>query len=922
MNKKQSFLIKEINDDEITTLNFIYGSGNPNLVAVGLKSNKESFPRAKIYYLEKKDRTYDIVHSKLETNKNVIDVLFLYKGKYLATLVEMIPKKKYCISVFYISSERCVWYTIVDEHINSLEKLSVSQTKFSACGPKYFTMFSITTEDKNMKVKELEKEGRDIRMALNLEQNTITDHCWIKGDNQLIFSTQLSLFIFKEYDFTQKLDYEFPGEELKKILENSGTVSNEDQETQLQITNALNYFIEQNEDLDDLRFGDNQYLKETREAERKNPANVLVNELKRDFALEELEEITEEDEEIEELKKEEGEEEEISVREEEATSSPKSQSQAQSEDPNELEEQNSPKLVLNSKPRQSMLQNQKPKIPILDTIENPYIRKLMIPFISILEEARSLKLEYKKKQKEILKKTKKSQLEFSEQNLALYERQKDKIGYLCIMRYILRKKNIHINSLCGREAGFAVGLHGIGIISLFREDGASYVMESNSQIETGDIDSILHLSSSMDNSHIAVSVRKKRSGVSVRNVADDASFGNLDIFIFNAQLVDAIKVSYKEPYEPLYEFGAHTGKIQNLAVLPTKLMVGSLGSDETVKFWSFGGEDKQLFSFPFRFEALSFAIHPHCVQCAVGDRLGLRIFLILEDRLQEVLMANITKPCNAVQYSENGKYLAVGLGFEVKILDPFTLKEITSLRIPNEITHIKFLYRDNFILAQTNSLINVWNVNKNWEILFEHVAEQTSKEKYYASVDYDAELDMLVCCEVLQKEDPTDEENKGEGFFKIFKNLGGDMVFEKELKEECFTKVLICKRLQSAFIGTSTGKVCTYLWPMIQMDSSDFEMTEAGPHQLAVTDLVVSHDFDYLISASEDGSIYFFELHEMRNGKMITRADYLESIKEEAESNVPVLAKISNLYNLNEFAMLSNEILDVSFENFVFGFFE
>lgn len=43
--------------------------------------------------------------------------------------------------------------------------------------------------------------------------------------------------------------------------------------------------------------------------------------------------------------------------------------------------------------------------------------------------------------------------------------------------------------------------------------------------------------------------------------ADDIHAGHFDILVFNSAIVDAIKFTYKEPFEPLFEKGAHSGAI-------------------------------------------------------------------------------------------------------------------------------------------------------------------------------------------------------------------------------------------------------------------------------------------------------------------------------------------------------------------------
>lgn len=82
------------------------------------------------------------------------------------------------------------------------------------------------------------------------------------------------------------------------------------------------------------------------------------------------------------------------------------------------------------------------------------------------------------------------------------------------------------------------------------------------------------------------------------------------MFIFNSSLVNAIKVSYKEPFEFLDEFGPHSQAITNMAICPTKSLLGTLSEDKTLKFWNYMSSDKQMFSFEFHMSQQVFDIHP------------------------------------------------------------------------------------------------------------------------------------------------------------------------------------------------------------------------------------------------------------------------------------------------------------------------
>ncbi len=92
----------------------------------------------------------------------------------------------------------------------------------------------------------------------------------------------------------------------------------------------------------------------------------------------------------------------------------------------------------------------------------------------------------------------------------------------------------------------------------------------------------------------------------------------LDLFIFNKAVVDAVKSVQRDPFEPLFEGGVHTGTIKTFALCPTKTIITSLAADKTLKFWEYGSENREIFTCFFHDHPQCVAIHPLAIQIAVG----------------------------------------------------------------------------------------------------------------------------------------------------------------------------------------------------------------------------------------------------------------------------------------------------------------
>lgn len=66
-----------------------------------------------------------------------------------------------------------------------------------------------------------------------------------------------------------------------------------------------------------------------------------------------------------------------------------------------------------------------------------------------------------------------------------------------------------------------------------------------------------------------------------------------------------------------------------------------------------------------------------------------------------------------------------------------------------------------------------------------------------------------------------------------------------------------------------------YLWPFWTNQSKLMEYLEIPIHQTTITSIKVSNDFQYLITASEDNTIFFSKIREFVEGEDITAYDLI-----------------------------------------------
>lgn len=93
------------------------------------------------------------------------------------------------------------------------------------------------------------------------------------------------------------------------------------------------------------------------------------------------------------------------------------------------------------------------------------------------------------------------------------------------------------------------------------------------------------------------------------------------------------------------------------------------------------------------------------------------------------------------------------------------------------------------------------------------------------------------------------------------------------------TKMLIINELGTAFFGTSSGKIRAYQWPFTDPIKFNKSFTEIQLHRSAITQLKIVHDFSYLVSGSEDGSIFISKITPYSDGMVVNDSSILHTFK-------------------------------------------
>ena len=190
-----------------------------------------------------------------------------------------------------------------------------------------------------------------------------------------------------------------------------------------------------------------------------------------------------------------------------------------------------------------------------------------------------------------------------------------------------------------------------------------------------------------------------------------------------------------------------------------------------------------------------------------------------------------------------------------------------------------------------NSTVCVFDAYNGWNCVVEHYI--SNKNNSYLSVDYDPELDILACC-------------CSDSSVKFFRNKGVEQFINYETEGVQFSTILIDKRYKVCFFGCKDGSVKIFLWPFISIGRSKYEYMHLAVHQSDILDMKIAYNNEHLITCGADGSVYFLNISEVKNGKSQQLGNLMATLvdKDDGED----LGKISNTFNLNGFALLSNKV--------------
>jgi len=89
---------------------------------------------------------------------------------------------------------------------------------------------------------------------------------------------------------------------------------------------------------------------------------------------------------------------------------------------------------------------------------------------------------------------------------------------------------------------------------------------------------------------------------------------------------------------------------------------------------------------------------------------------------------------------------------------------------------------------------------------------------------------------------------------RVYNEKGNSLLLDYDAETVSFHSVHICKKLKIICFGTSIGSVRVYLWPFLSQHKDQLEYIDVAIHQSPTNLIRITYDFEYIVSASLDGS--------------------------------------------------------------------
>ncbi|XP_068879220.1 cilia- and flagella-associated protein 57 [Aphelocoma coerulescens] len=298
----------------------------------------------------------------------------------------------------------------------------------------------------------------------------------------------------------------------------------------------------------------------------------------------------------------------------------------------------------------------------------------------------------------------------------------------------------------------------------------------------------------------------------------------------------------KTSYFAYMNFPLHSNSITGLDMCTWKPILATCSLDRSVRIWNYKTNTLELCK-EYQEEAYTVSLHPTGLFCLVGFSDKLRFLSLLYEDMR-IFKEFAVKKCRECSFSNGGHLFAAVNGNVIQIYSSITFENVTNLKgHTGKVQAIKWSADDTkFVSCDTHGAVYEWNL-----LTGKKESECVLKTCIYSSISltYDAKIIFAVGSDQTLKE-----------------------ISESSIQQEVpaydavYTTVAVSRSGSMIFVGTSLGTIRAMKYPLTLKKGFNEYQAHAG----AVTKMTVTNDDQFLLTASEDGCIFIWKVHDREGG--------------------------------------------------------
>ncbi|NXI62239.1 CFA57 protein, partial [Anseranas semipalmata] len=326
------------------------------------------------------------------------------------------------------------------------------------------------------------------------------------------------------------------------------------------------------------------------------------------------------------------------------------------------------------------------------------------------------------------------------------------------------------------------------------------------------------------------------------------------LYMFTMPSTDFLKE--KSSYFAYLHFPLHSASITGLDICIRRPIVATCSLDRSVRIWNYKTNTLELYK-EFQEEAHTVSLHPTGLFCLVGFSDKLRfISLLYED--MHVFKEFAVRKCRECSFSHGGHLFAAVNGSVIQIYSSTTFENTNNLKgHSGKIRAVKWSANDaKFVSCDTHGAVYEWNLSTG-----KRETECVLKSCIYSSIALSSDAKVIFAV----------------GSDQTLKEISESLIqHEVPAFDVLYTAVAVSHSGNMVFVGTSLGTVRAMKYPLPLC--RDFNEYQA--HAGAVTKMSVTNDDQFLLTASEDGSLLVWKVYDKEGGvlKREKEVDYAEEV--------------------------------------------